>query len=732
MGGRYVLSIGLALVASAGLARAQPANDDCADATVIGSLPFTDTVDTSAATTEAGDPVIDCDQQSFGQSTKSVWYRFTAPSGANLDIDTHGSDFDTVLVAWKGACGALTDTAVCNADDYDDQFFDDQSRAILSLAPGESVYIEIVNDDGAGDSLVFNAKASPVFQVSPQPHDGSTGYRPDVASGADGTFLVVYQDGDTDHVVGRRYCDGGIPLGPTFAITEEPAYGREPRVIRNDDEYVVVWVDFVSTPGGVRGRRVSASGTPIGSEFEVTTDQSSRYSIDLAALGDGDFVVAWDQTGNDGDGDGVFARRFDASGAPLGAPFQVNTYTTSDQQDPAVDADADGNFVVVWQSGSTSGGDPVQDGDGFGVFAQRFTSTAAPVGSEFQVNETTTSRQGYPAVAVDPAGNFVVAWSDTYTTGCNDYCLMARRYDDTGAALGSEFRVAEPATGYGYNGGGNGYGHGYGDVDNAPDGRFVVAWRKDYVGPFARTFDAAGAPASDSTMQSHIEDGYAYNAMVGVADDGDFVVVWDWAPLAEYRVMGRATTQSSSCPGPPPGCPAAPLLGCREPTIDLKGTLILKDKTPDTGDSFGWKWLRGEEIALAALGDPLATTSHRACVWDGASAVVFDAQIPPGGTCGTNACWKSLGANGFKYIDKAATQAGIQKVVLKPGAAGSAKAIVKGKGIGLAMPDLPLAMRVTAQLIASSGECWTATFETGGLKTNVDAEFSGKASAGTP
>ncbi len=64
---------------------------------------------------------------------------------------------------------------------------------------------------------------------------------------------------------------------------------------------------------------------------------------------------------------------------PVGGEFQVNTYTTSGKRSASVAMGADGDFVVVWGSFS-------QDGDGSGVFGQRFASSGSPVGGEFQVN----------------------------------------------------------------------------------------------------------------------------------------------------------------------------------------------------------------------------------------------------------------------------------------------------------------------------------------------------------
>ena len=40
---------------------------------------------------------------------------------------------------------------------------------------------------------------------------------------------------------------------------------------------------------------------------------------------------------------------------PLGSEFQVNTYTTNSQNNPSVAVDADGDFVVVWESDESAG-----------------------------------------------------------------------------------------------------------------------------------------------------------------------------------------------------------------------------------------------------------------------------------------------------------------------------------------------------------------------------------------
>ena len=86
-----------------------------------------------------------------------------------------------------------------------------------------------------------------------------------------------------------------------------------------------------------------------------------------------------------------------------GYEFMVNTYTSSTQNQPSVAADADGDFVVIWQSDG-------QDGSGYGIYGQRYNSAGSTVGSEFRVNTYTTANQVAPVVSMAADGDFVVVW----------------------------------------------------------------------------------------------------------------------------------------------------------------------------------------------------------------------------------------------------------------------------------------------------------------------------------
>ena len=94
-------TIGLALVlVAAPAALAQPANDDFANATVIdaSSLPFTDTVDTTEATTEADEPPSGC-----LYSGGTVWYSFTPSSSGVFRVDTSASSYSNAINIYSGS-----------------------------------------------------------------------------------------------------------------------------------------------------------------------------------------------------------------------------------------------------------------------------------------------------------------------------------------------------------------------------------------------------------------------------------------------------------------------------------------------------------------------------------------------------------------------------------------------------------------------------------------------------
>ncbi len=161
------------------------------------------------------------------------------------------------------------------------------------------------------------------------------------------------------------------------------------------------------------------------------------------------------------------------------------------------------------------------------ILGRRYDSSGAALGSSFEI----AIRQGYddlrrPDVAMKGDGDFVVVW-ESYTDDPDLEGIFGRRYDEVGTALGAPFQIAAPPEGT------------YEENDKpgvASDaaGGFVVVWERssdqlDRV-IFARRYDGAGAPLG---AEFQVNEGVGYltygnpGPAVAMDADGDFVVVWD-------------------------------------------------------------------------------------------------------------------------------------------------------------------------------------------------------------
>jgi hypothetical protein len=306
----------------------------------------------------------------------------------------------------------------------------------------------------------------PEFRVNTLTTDGQNSAA--VAADSTGNFVVVWRDygpdGSGAGVFGQRFSSSGTAQGTQFRVnTYTTTSQRSPWVAAGPSgDFVVVWLSRQDGSGtGIFGQRFASSGTPQGTEFRVNTYTTSEQYVHPTAAVDssGNFVVVWTSYGQDGSSAGVFGQRFSSSGSPQGPEFRVNSYTTGYQRYPSVAADSGGNFVVVWSSNG-------QDGDGAGVFGQRFAASGSPLGPEFRVNTSTNSGQRSFSVTADAAGNFVAVWSDRSLDGSGPG-LFGQRFASSGSPLGSEFQVNTYTTGN----------QGAPTVAADGTGRFVVVWQ---------------------------------------------------------------------------------------------------------------------------------------------------------------------------------------------------------------------------------------------------------------
>jgi len=238
-------------------------------------------------------------------------------------------------------------------------------------------------------------------------------------------FMVVWDDENAALVNGRLFSNSsGAPDGPPFPLDATPlAAATNPDIAPHVEGFLVSWTDLPSGDRDVFARRFDTQGNATGPTFRVnayTTGDQTHARVAYDELSSSNFVVVWVSPGQDGDGAGVFGRVFDYNGLPKGSEFQVNSYTTGDQKAPTVAFDLVGSFVVVWESAG-------QDGSGSAIYRRRFDTTGAPLTGELRVNAYTTGDQSAPVIADVLYGEFVVAWESQGQDG-DGFGVYAQRF----------------------------------------------------------------------------------------------------------------------------------------------------------------------------------------------------------------------------------------------------------------------------------------------------------------
>src|SRR5439155_1348443 len=132
-------------------------NDNFANATVVSGTTGTTTGSTAGMTKEAGEP-----NHAGNAGGHSIWYRWTAPGGGTVTIDTFGSSFDTLLAAYTGT--ALTSLAVVASND--DAAGRLQSQISFTAVSGTTYSIAVDGYGGASGAVTLTWKLASAGSTS--------------------------------------------------------------------------------------------------------------------------------------------------------------------------------------------------------------------------------------------------------------------------------------------------------------------------------------------------------------------------------------------------------------------------------------------------------------------------------------------------------------------------------------------------------------------------------------
>ena len=361
-----------------------------------------------------------------------------------------------------------------------------------------------------------------------------------VAMAPNGSFVVTWasqgQDGSGWGIYAQRYSAAGTALGAEFRVNNTTTGDQSAPTLAMDanGNFVITWSSTQTGSGNdIFARRYDLNGNALGSEFLVNTYTTGHQQYSSIAMDpSGNFVVAWSSQNQDGNSWGIFAQRYNSSGVAQGSEFQVNTFTTNVQQDARVGMGSVGNFVITWSSQN-------QDGSSWGVYAQRYNAAGVAQGSEFLVNTTTTGQQINPAVAVAPNGSFVITWQSN--TDAATWGVYAQRYNTAGVAQGGEFLVNTTST--------NDQRDPFVAMDST--GNFVISWSSFQNGVdwdvYARQYNAAGiAQGAEFRVNTTTTSDQQFASVA--AGTGKFAVVWSSLNQdgSGYGVYGQLYSTSTN------------------------------------------------------------------------------------------------------------------------------------------------------------------------------------------
>lgn len=300
-----------------------PSNDDVTSATEITTFPFSETIETGAATTALtarSEPTQRC---GFPPNSNSVWYRLTALAPMVLTINTFGSDYETVLSVWTSD---LSMELTCSWP----------ARVLQSnvfVSAGQTIFLEVTDYNAylGGGTLVLNVGLVPPVRPNASP---VSALPPIVTCPIEGdcVFHVPAADRDGDPIRFRLSAPNEIGMaqpGPPHA--PHPArIDAASGLYRWDTRGATLTSDPVSAPNTLYSTQVMIE------EIAGDGNLKSRVPIDF-------FIRLIKEAGS--------VPRFDPSSAPScnstllatpGVPFTLSVQASDPDPEQQVDLNAIG------------------------------------------------------------------------------------------------------------------------------------------------------------------------------------------------------------------------------------------------------------------------------------------------------------------------------------------------------------------------------------------------------
>jgi hypothetical protein len=234
-------------------------------------------------------------------------------------------------------------------------------------------------------------------------------FDPNVAQLSGGNVVLTFTDSSsgTNHVRARLFNSSGTALGADFLADGGSTDSRESDVAALGTGFAVSYTrDFGGGDNDIRFSIFDSAGTNInGSFFTVDSDSSLNTSFSsVARLTGGNLVVAFEQSPAAGGNFSVWSRLFDNTGTAVGPKVLIDN-AGSTNRDIQVAALQDGGYAVAY----TDNGWGIS---GTEITAKIFNADGSLRSGFLLANTTTSGNQDKPTITTLSNGYFLVGWED--------------------------------------------------------------------------------------------------------------------------------------------------------------------------------------------------------------------------------------------------------------------------------------------------------------------------------
>ncbi|TQV89765.1 hypothetical protein [Aliikangiella coralliicola] len=187
-----------------------------------------------------------------------------------------------------------------------------------------------------------------------------------------GDFVVAWIESKSRRAYSKHFYKGGnVKRNTASVFTTILRNQGYPKVAVNQSngEHMIYWSSMPKNYGAgnywnVYARKYDSNGRKDGAVFQINQQSSMWEPTARAIFDDYGFLVAWNR--DEGDDREVYAASFSADGTNQSAKTRLNAYTTGQQKSVSISRLTGGEFIAAWTSYQ-------QDGDGLGIYSRKFT-----------------------------------------------------------------------------------------------------------------------------------------------------------------------------------------------------------------------------------------------------------------------------------------------------------------------------------------------------------------------